>query len=51
MAPVIRARGREAVSAVGAQSGHPDPSGGVQEGFLGEEDCVETHGKRDGLTR
>ena len=41
----------EAVSAVGAESGHPNPSGGVQEGFLDEDVCVETHEISDGLAR
>lgn len=35
----------------GAESGHPNPSGGVQEGFLDEDDCVETHEISDGLAR
>ena len=41
----------EALSAIGAHSGHPNTSGGVQEGFLGENDCVGTHGRGDGLAK
>ena len=51
MATMTRAAMGEAVSAVGAESGHPNPSGGVQEGFLDEDVCVETHEISDGLAR
>lgn len=50
MARVSRAGMGEHISAIGAQSGHPNPSEGIQESFLGENDCVETHGRGDGLT-
>ena len=41
MARVSRAGMGERISAIGAQSGHPNPSEGIQESFLGENDCVE----------